>query len=168
VRAQIQPGRYSTIPPEGLVVFIIGMRINKLRRIRRWTPILAAMPKMLRELFRQPELGLLGAKTYVSGRTITTIQYWRDAASLGRYATGQTFAHLPAWRDFNRRIRDSADVGIFHETYVIGKHESVYVNMPDNFGLGGVSGWVKPSAIGNSAAHRLDSTVADSPAVTPY
>ena len=166
--SRILAGRHSTIPPEGAVVFIIGMRINKLRRLRAWVPVFAAMPKMLGELTRHPELGLMGVKTYVSGRTIVTIQYWRDTASLERYATGTTHAHLPAWRDFNRRIRGNGAVGIFHETYVIDCHESVYVNMPDNFGLGGAVGWVSPSEVGHSAAHRLDATVPDEPAVAPY
>ena len=168
MRTPILAGRHSTIPPEGTVVFIIGMRINKLRRVRKWGPVFVAMPKMLSELARHREIGLLGVKTYLSGRTIVTVQYWRDPGSLDAYARGTTFAHLPAWRDFNRRIRDNGDVGIFHETYVIDRHESVYVNMPENFGLGGATSWVEPSAIGQSAAHRLDATVADEPAVEPY
>ena len=166
--APILAGRHSTIPPEGTVVFIIGMRINELRRLRAWVPVYAAMPKMLAELAHHPELGLLGVKTYVSGRTIVTIQYWRDTASLERYATGKSHAHLPAWRDFNRRIRGNGTVGIFHETYVIGRHESVYVNMPDAFGLGGAFGWVSPSSVGHAASRRLDTSVPDEPAVAPY
>lgn len=165
--APILRGRHSTVPTPGTVVFIIGMRINQLRRLRTWVPVMLAMPRMLAELGQRPELGLLGAKTYVSGRTVATIQYWRDAESLTRYATGRDMAHLPAWREFNRRTRDTGQVGIFHETYVIGRAESVYVNVPEDFGLGGVSGWVDPSAVGQSAAHRLDPAAADRPATGP-
>lgn len=45
--------------PEGTVVFLIGMRINSLWRVRAWLPVFIAMPRMLRELYRQPEPGLL-------------------------------------------------------------------------------------------------------------
>ena len=35
------------------VVFLIGMRINKLWKVRTWLPVFVAMPRMLRELERQ-------------------------------------------------------------------------------------------------------------------
>ena len=39
------------------VVFLIGMRINKLWKIHKWLPVFLAMPRMLRELERHPESG---------------------------------------------------------------------------------------------------------------
>jgi hypothetical protein len=165
---QVVAGRRVATPPAGTVVFLIGMRINRLWKVRRWGRVAMAMPRMLAELGRQPDLGLLGVRTYVSGRSVVTLQYWRDSDSLERYARGGEFAHLPAWREFNRRIRDNGDVGIFHETYVIGRQESMYVNMPAGYGLAGATSWDTPSRLGQSAAHRLDPTAADEPLLEPY
>ena len=46
------------------VVFLIGMRINKWWKIHKWLPVAIAMPKMLRELGQNPDLGFLGAHTW--------------------------------------------------------------------------------------------------------
>ena len=121
-----------------VVVFLIGMRINALWKVWRWGPVAAAMPRMLRELAMQPELGLLSAQPVLMGpRDIAFIQYWKSAAHLQAYAKATDHAHLPAWRAFNKAIGTSGDVGIWHETYVVpqGHMSSVYVNMP-RFGLG--------------------------------
>src|SRR5690348_1678496 len=54
------------------VVFMIGMRVNQPWKISAWLPVFRAMPKMLAELARHPELGLLGGR--FAGTTL--IQYW--------------------------------------------------------------------------------------------
>jgi Domain of unknown function (DUF4188) len=41
----------------GFVVFLIGMRVNRPLLIHKWWPVAVAMPRMLKELYRQPELG---------------------------------------------------------------------------------------------------------------
>jgi hypothetical protein len=123
---------------------------------------------MLAELAAHPELGLLSARTFVSGRTVLVLQYWRSAEHLDRYARAGDHAHLPAWREFNRRTRDNGDVGIYHETYVVGEHETVYVGMPAGFGLGGATSLVPLARRGQRAAHRLDPSVPDEAAVAPY
>lgn len=57
--------RRMTAEIEGdFVVFLIGMRINRLRRVSKWLPVFLAMPRMLRELERNLEAGLLGANLY--------------------------------------------------------------------------------------------------------
>jgi Domain of unknown function (DUF4188) len=55
------------------------------------------------------------------------------------YAKARDAEHLPAWREFNRRVGNNGDVGIWHETYIVkrGNYENVYSNMPA-FGLGRV------------------------------
>lgn len=60
-----------------------------------------------------------------------------------------------------------AELGVFHETYIIDRHESIYVNMPERFGLGGATTLVPPGRRGHRAAHRLDPTIPDTPAVDP-
>jgi hypothetical protein len=160
--------RMTADAPPGTVAFLIGMRINRAWKVRQWLPVATAMPRMLQELAARPDLGLLAHRTYVSGRTVLTVQYWRSADDLDRYARARDHAHLPAWREFNRRIRDNGDVGIFHETYVLDRSESVYVNMPEDFGLGGATSLAPLTARGQRAAHRLDPSVPDVPAVAPY
>ena len=118
------------------VVFMIGMRINKIWKIHRWFPIVRAMPRMLRELMTTPDSGLLSYEMWF-GRTTIMVQYWRSTEQLLAYATNKDAAHLPAWKVFNQSVGTDGDVGIWHETYKVspGAFENVYVNMPA-FGLG--------------------------------
>ena len=92
---------------------------------------------MLAELERAPELGLLHARLHFGFPNVMVVQYWRSFEHLHRYATDRSFAHLPAWRAFNRAVASNGDVGIWHETYLVraGAYETVYNNMPP-FGLG--------------------------------
>jgi hypothetical protein len=115
------------------VVFLIGLRINKLWKPWKWLPTFLAMPRMLRELEQNPESGFLGANFYAAGpRRPMLVQYWRSFDQLESYARAKDRAHWPSWVAFNKRVGSSGDVGIWHETYLIpaGGHESVYNNMP--------------------------------------
>ena len=128
-------GRYTAIADGEFVLFLIGMRFNKWWRIDKWLPVVRSMGPMLRELYKQPELGLLHHEMWFS-RTLILVQYWKSADQLLSYANASDAAHLPAWKAFNRAVRDDS-VGIWHETYLIkpGQYENIYVNMP-RFGLG--------------------------------
>ena len=128
----VQPGRYTAEMDGEFVVFLIGMRLNKLWKIHKWIHAFVAMPRMLRELQQHPEKGLLAARTSLGGRTITVVQYWRSFDQLEAFAKNLNAPHLPAWRAFNRRVGVNGDVGIYHETYRVGvgRHESIYANMP--------------------------------------
>ena len=135
------PCRLTADVPNGTVVFMIGMRINALLRPRSWLPPFLAMPRMLRELKQHPDLGLLGDRTFFSGRVIMVVQYWTSMEHLMTYAANRDAEHLPAWRAFNRRLREApGTIGIFHEAYEIRRDAShiVYVDMPP-FGLGKAS-----------------------------
>src|ERR1700722_20128283 len=114
------------------VVFLIGMRINKPWKFWRWLPVARVMPGMLAELAKQPELGLLHARTQFGFPNVTVIQYWRSFETLEAYAKKRDAAHLPAWQAFNKAIGSNGDVGIWHETYLVraGQYENVYNNMP--------------------------------------
>jgi hypothetical protein len=115
------------------VVFLIGMRITRPWKVHRWLPVYRAMGRMLSELSAHPELGLLRWERGLL-RGPMVVQYWRSRADLERFARGDL--HVPAWRKFNRSVRGSGDVGVWHETYEVraGAYESAYVNMPV-FGL---------------------------------
>ena len=137
------------------VVFLIGMRINQPLKIHKWLPVATAMPRMLKELYQQPALGLLHAEMWF-GRTTIMVQYWRSTEQLLAYAKIREAEHLPAWQAFNKAIGTNGSVGIWHETYAIspGKYENVYVNMPP-FGLGRVGTLQAASGRRQSAADRL-------------
>lgn len=154
----ITPGRVTHDHDGDVVVFLIGMRINRFRSVRQWWPAFTAMPRMLRELSMDPSLGLLGFFTALQGpRTVTVVQYWRDAESLIAYAKAAEHEHRPAWTAFNRAVRTSRGaVGIWHETYVVpkGGHESLYVDMPAR-GLGAAFGTSAASGRRESASGRL-------------
>jgi hypothetical protein len=114
------------------VVFLIGMRINKLWKVPAWLPVATAMPRMLKELSAQPEMGLLGFESWFSLPNAMVVQYWRSFEHLEAYARNRDLEHLPAWHAFNRAVGSSGDVGIWHETYLVkaGQYESIYNNMP--------------------------------------
>lgn len=137
------------------VVFLIGMRLNQPWKVHKWWPVASAMPRMISELRRQPELGLLHAEMWFS-RTIILVQYWRSMDQLMRYATNKQAAHLPAWKAFNQSVGTDGSVGIWHETFAVkaGAHESVYVNMPP-FGLGRAGKLEAATGRRHSAAGRL-------------
>ena len=85
------------------VVFLIGMRFNRLWKVHKWGPALLAMPRMIAELERRPELGFLGGEMWF-GRTVLMVQYWRSFEHLEAYAKARDNAHLPAWAAFNRAV----------------------------------------------------------------
>ena len=137
------------------VVFLIGLRINSPLKIHKWLPVARAMPRMIEELYRKPELGFLHAESWFS-RTIVTVQYWRSMEQLLSYATSRDSQHLPAWQAFNKAVGTDGTVGIWHETYAAspGSYENVYVNMPA-FGLGKAGTLQAASGGRQSAAGRL-------------
>ena len=140
------------------VVFLIGMRINNLLKVHKWLPVAAAMPRMIRELQRQPDLGFMHAEMWFA-RTIILVQYWRSMDQLLAYAKDRAAQHLPAWQSFNKSVGTDGSVGIWHETYAAspGTYENIYVNMPP-FGLGKF-GSVQVAAGGRQSASgrlRLD------------
>lgn len=140
-----------TIDIEGdFVVFLIGLRINKIWKVHKWLPAFLAMPRMIQELQADPDSGFLG---HTMGFPVI-VQYWRSFEQLEAYARNSSKEHWPAWVDFNQRVGKSrGDVGIWHETYKIqaGEYEAVYSGMPA-FGLGKV-GHLVP-ATGNKEAAR--------------
>ena len=99
-----------------------------------------------------PEKGLLGYETY--GLTMN-VQYWRSFEDLERFANDPEDPHVPAWRNYWRRVGRDPRSGIWHETFLVraGEYEAVYGNMPAH-GLGRAAGLVSLKA-DSSARGRL-------------
>jgi hypothetical protein len=168
-RVRVHRGRWTAEVTEPLVVFLIGMRVNKPWKVRQWWWVAQAMPRMLRRLAAAPELGLLHVEQFTRGRTSLIVQYWRSFEHLQRFARDRQLPHLDAWRRWNRQVRDSGDVGFWHETYLVqpGSVEAVYGNMP-RFGLAAATALVPAAKVGQSAGHRLDRSRPDLVPVDPY
>jgi heme-degrading monooxygenase HmoA len=152
----IYTGRYTTENTEDIVVFIIGMRVNKRFALHKWLPVFNAMPGMIKELYtNKDELGFLSMESYFGLRTSAMIQYWRSMDDLLAYAKNEK--HLSAWANFNKKVGNNDAVGIYHETYQIRNrsYESVYGNMP-HYGLGKALKHIPINAERNSAKKRLN------------
>ncbi|MBC1242030.1 DUF4188 domain-containing protein, partial [Nostoc sp. 2RC] len=153
---QVMPGRFTAEIDEPFVVFLIGMRINKLFAFSKWIPTARAMSPMLRSLRQNPEKGFLGGEGFIYSRGVGLIQYWRSFEDLEGFARNPADIHLEAWQRFNRSVGADGSVGIWHETYLIepGKYEAVYGNMPV-FGLAAATKHVPAKGRRETARRRL-------------
>lgn len=163
----IHQGRFTAEADGDFVVFLIGARFRKLWKVRQWLPVARAMSAMQREIGQHPEIGCLHIENFGGLRTIS-VQYWRSFEDLERFARSDQWSHLEAWRRFNRLIRGSGDLGIWHETYRVsaGQFESVYGNMP-RFGLAAAGRHV-PAGRHSTAALRINVRTDDQAPVEAY
>lgn len=122
-------GRNTIDNQDDIVVMLIGARVNKFWLLPFALPILAKMKTMLAELSKEPDSGLLGYQPLGLGGTV---QYWRSAEQLLRYAEDSKRVHKPTARRFFQKLFKNESVGIWHETFVVraGNYEALYVNMP--------------------------------------
>ena len=137
----VRNGRMKANLDGDFVIFMIGMRLNKIWAIHKWLPVFLAMPKMLKELGKSRELGLLHYESWF-GRTVILVQYWRSKEQLLAYAKN------------DKAVGSKGSVGIWHETYLVtnGTYENVYGNMPP-FGLG-KAGKLEPVGKGHETAQQ--------------
>lgn len=153
----IVPGRIAAQIEGDFVVFLIGARINRFLDLKGWLPVVRAMPKMIAELQRHPEMGLLYSWGCNRGlREAVMIQYWRSFEHLHAYARARESEHLPAWAEYNRLLKDNDSVGIWHETYLVraGEYEAIYGNMPAH-GLANAGAAVAATGGRQTALNRL-------------
>jgi hypothetical protein len=152
---EVIPGRMTHDYDGDLVVFLIGMRINKPWRLDLWLPVFTAMPAMLAELSKDKQSGLLGYRLTFGAGGPLLVQYWNSHEKLYQYASNRDAAHRPAWAAFNRRARKAPGaVGVWHETYVVERAESIYAGMPVS-GLAAATSSVPVGRRGETAAERL-------------
>ena len=149
------PSRMTHQHEGELVVFLIGMRINRPWRPDLWLPVFLSMPKMLAELSRDKESGFLGYRLTFGAGGPMVVQYWDSHEKLYAYASTPSATHRPAWTAFNRRARKApGSVGIWHETFLVDRAESIYVQMPVA-GLALATAAVAVPRRGDRAAQRL-------------
>jgi hypothetical protein len=153
--ASINPGRMTHEYDGELVVFLIGMTINRWWRFDRWLPVFFAMPGMLAELSSDRDSGLLGYRLTFGSRGPLLVQYWSSHAKLYAYASARDARHRPAWTEFNKRARKSPGVvGVWHETYQVARAETIYAGTP-TIGLAKATEIVPVQPRGDRAAARL-------------
>lgn len=154
----VVPGRYTAHIAEPFVVFLIGMRVNRLRAFRKWMPAAQAMPEMLKVLYSHPEKGFLGGESFFRLFPLTTLMlsYWRSFEDLEKFARSKDDPHLKPWKWFNQAVGADGTVGIWHETYLVqpGQYEAVYGNMPV-FGLAKATEHVPAIGRRETARRRL-------------
>lgn len=153
--AQVIPSRMTHDYDGELVIFLIGMKINKPWRPDLWLPVFRAMPRMLAELSKDPDSGLLGYRLIFDPRGPWLVQYWSSHEKLYAYASSTEATHRPAWTQFNKAARNAPDaVGIWHETFQVARAETIYVGMPPS-GLAKASNVVPIARKGDRASERL-------------
>ena len=92
-------------------------------------PAFNAMPRMLKELSIDPDSGLLGFELLLGSGGPYVVQYWSSIDKLYAYASEPTAEHRPAWTRFNQAVRKAPGaVGIWHETFLVERAESIYVS----------------------------------------
>jgi hypothetical protein len=146
----------------GFVVFRLGMRINALWKVHRWLPVFRAGRKMLAEVDANPDTGLLAYDSRVGIRDLEIVQYWRSFEDLRNYALDPEFSHAPSMKSTMERMKESDDVGIWHELYVVDddSYETVYYNAPPT-GLGKAGTLHETDGKRKTAAGRLGLTDGD-------
>ena len=98
--AAVFPGRYTARSEDPFVVFLIGMRVNRILSFSKWIPVAKGMPPMIEELKEQPELGLLHAEF----SCIDTVWRW---CSIGEASSICTLTHTIGARSIFPRGRSS-------------------------------------------------------------
>ncbi len=149
----VMRGRFTARTDESFVVFVMGVRVNRVFAFRAWVGVMLSLRSMLRELREKPETGYLGGHAHFCRRGVTLFQYWNSYEELEKYSRNPDDAHMPGWQKFNRRVRKSGSVGLWHEAYFVGPgcYEAVYADVP-------VSGLAKATehipAFGGAEARR--------------
>jgi len=139
--SKVISGRMTHRHEGELVVFHIGMQINRWWRPDLWLPAFVAMPRMLRELSMDKDSGFLGYQLLFGSGGPYVTQYWSSVEKLYAYASAPSQEHRPAWTAFNKAARRAPGaVGVWHETFLVDRAESIYVS-------------TKPMGLANATTH---------------
>ena len=155
---EIFGGRFCARIEGPFVVFLIGMRINRLSAIHRWPKPAWNTYKMVGHMAKEPPDGYLGGELFFYWRGIGMIQYWRDFDALETFARDSDRPHLAAWRQLAAQTANDTTFGYWHETYKVApdNYECIYGSMP-GFGLANASKHVAIASRTETARDRIDS-----------
>ena len=78
--------RVSPLVDREFVLFLIGMRINRMLMVPKWWLVFRAMSRMLKELSADPESGLAHFRLQRGLRNFMVVQYWDSWEKLEAYA----------------------------------------------------------------------------------
>lgn len=99
------------------VIYVNGMRLNKLRAVHRWLIAGRKLAAMFDRLAADPDSGFLGYQPAFMGlRTGAAIQYWRSLDDLLRFAHDGADLHVPAWTWYDEAVDDGGGVGFWART----------------------------------------------------
>lgn len=155
---QVIAGRHHADVQGEVVVFPIGMKINRWWAIHRWfTPMINTIRLWRHVQFVRPD-GYLSGYLFFYARGVGMMQYWRDFESLEEFARDSERPHLAAWRQLVSQTSGDQTFGYWHETYVIdaANSETIYGSMTP-FGLGAAVGHASIDRTSENARSRLDS-----------
>ena len=155
--AKIYTGRYHVERDEPFIVFLIGMRINRLWAIHKWwSPLMATLRNLRSVDSRTPPEGYLGGEVYLSWPGLNMVQYWESFEHLENYSKDPNLPHLKAWQHLAKQSKTDHTFGYWHETYQVnpGEFECIYGNMP-RIGLGVTDGHAPVGAKEETARKRL-------------
>ena len=154
--SKVIAGRMTHHYDGDLVVFHIGMQINRWWRPDLWLPAFVAMPRMLRELSQDKDSGFLGYELLFGRGGPYVVQYWSSVDKLYAYASAPSQEHRPAWTAFNKAARKApGTVGVWHETFLVERAESIYVSTRE-MGLPKATELVEVARRGDRAQARFD------------
>jgi hypothetical protein len=150
-------GRYQAQFDAPLVVFGIGMRINRPLAVHRWLKPTINTVRNWWHVQHYPPEGYLNGYLYVYAFGVGMTQYWRDFDALEAYSHDTTQPHVAAWRQLARLTKNDQTFGYWHETYVVtpDNSETIYGSMP-RFGLAAATRHVSVVTATNAARARLD------------
>lgn len=155
----LRAGRWMAARTEPFVVFLFGMRLNRLTSpsgLRRWLWARRVLAAALADLGAHPERGLLAGKVWRSGRELLAVQYWSSFEALDDWARDHGLPHRPAWQRYLREAMTDPALGLWHETYLAapGTWEGVYMQVPPT-GAGAAGPVLDMGATKGSARDRL-------------
>lgn len=156
---QVFPGRYTAQANDGVTVFAIGMRINRIVAVHRWLRPTVNTVRLWWHIQHHHPPGYLHGYLYVYWRGVGMMQYWKDFESLETFSRETTRPHLAAWRQLATLTRHDQTFGYWHETYQVapGAYEAIYGSMP-RFGLAQAAEHRPMNAATEAARERLAAT----------
>lgn len=158
--AKVFKGRYTANSDEPVIVFTIGMRINRAWAVHKWWKPTVNTVKLWWHIQRgnRPD-GYLNGYLYFYAWGVGMVQYWRDFDALEAFSHDREQPHLQAWRHLFAQSKDDTTFGYWHETYQVspGKHEAIYGNMP-RFGMAAATGHEPIGSTTEAARLRIDNS----------